>query len=192
MIDWVRFQSIMLQRGFDDPIIVADLYSLARIVIFRHFNYINNEVKQDLIAEGVLKALKMIKANYFDPTKSQTGVKNFLYTGMRNEMTNYLYRTRREILVDDFTTIKSDKLVCHVFVRCTIDYNKLKEYFQEYCNRFVNCTYEVAITLKQKGFEVINLDESDSPIFTGKRVKASMVNKLVCLMIWRIQDFCIE
>lgn len=68
------------------------LYTLAEIVVRKHF-YASLSEKEDLVSVGVLKAIKMIDSGNFDSNKGN--LCTFLYTGMRNEMHNYLYHVNK-------------------------------------------------------------------------------------------------
>lgn len=64
-------------------------------VVFRiHFYYITNEdLEQDLKQEGYLKAYELLAQGNYDPTKN---LRTFIYTGVRNAMTNYMYHQNKE------------------------------------------------------------------------------------------------
>lgn len=65
------------------------------IVVFRkHFYYITDkELEADLKQEGYLKAYELLAEGNYDPTRN---LRTFIYTGVRNAMTNYLYHHRKE------------------------------------------------------------------------------------------------
>lgn len=64
-------------------------------VVFRiHFYYVTNkDLEQDLKQEGYLKAYELLAEGNYDPNKN---LRNFIYTGVRNAMTNYLYHNKKE------------------------------------------------------------------------------------------------
>lgn len=74
-------------------------------VVFRiHFYYVNNEdLENDLKQEGYLKAYSLLKEGNYDPTKN---LRTFIYTGVRNAMTNYMYHTKKESH-EDLDTVSS-------------------------------------------------------------------------------------
>ena len=59
-------------------------------VVFRiHFYYVTNyDLEQDLKQEGYLKAYELLAQGNYDPNKN---LRTFIYTGVRNAMTNYMY-----------------------------------------------------------------------------------------------------
>lgn len=64
-------------------------------VVFRiHFYYVTDkDLEQDLKQEGFLKAYELLASNNYDPYKN---LRTFIYTGVRNAMTNYLYHNKKE------------------------------------------------------------------------------------------------
>ena len=80
------------QKGIDD------LYKLVEIVYNCHFSYAS-DYREDLYSVGLLKAIDFIKSGSYDPSRSS--LKNVLYTGMRNEMKNYLHKLSKDSPVED-------------------------------------------------------------------------------------------
>ena len=68
-------------------------------VVFRiHFYYINDlDLEQDLKQEGYLKAYELLADGNYDPNKN---LRTFIYTGVRNAMTNYVYHNKKESHTD--------------------------------------------------------------------------------------------
>jgi len=68
-------------------------------VVFRiHFYYIRDpELEMDLKQEGYLKAYELLAAGNYDPSKN---LRTFIYTGVRNAMTNYMYHHNKENHID--------------------------------------------------------------------------------------------
>ena len=68
-------------------------------VVFRiHFYYITDkDLEQDLKQEGFLKAYELLAGGNYDPNKN---LRTFIYTGVRNAMTNYIYHSKKEIHED--------------------------------------------------------------------------------------------
>lgn len=64
-------------------------------VVFRiHFYYITDkDLEQDLKQEGYLKAYELLSQGNYDPTKN---LRTFIYTGVRNAMSNYMYHANKE------------------------------------------------------------------------------------------------
>lgn len=69
------------------------------IIQRRHYGYIQGQTQEDLISVGVYKCVQLIQKGTYDCKKGP--LKNFLFTGVRNEMQNYLYGFKREIPVEE-------------------------------------------------------------------------------------------
>lgn len=88
---------------------VSDLYKLAEIVTNCHFTYVPYNEREDLTSVAILKAISFVKESEFDPSRST--LKNVLYTAMRNEMKNSLYRLSKDTPVDDEILIGANESV---------------------------------------------------------------------------------
>lgn len=76
------------QEGYDE------LHKLAETVYNKYYTYYKD--KDDLIQVGIIKAIEIIP-NY----NPKFQLRNYIYTGMRNEMRNYIYRNTRFFPVED-------------------------------------------------------------------------------------------
>lgn len=150
------------------------MYNLAQIIANRHFiSYINSD-SSDLIEVGVLKAVELIKSGVYD--KNRTSLKNYLYTGMRNEMKNYLNRMKKEILVDDTMLASRNSYTVMDYYNCYInitdDMIRSSIPFRITNQDFI----KVKSSLKYLGF---NLDHKS-------HVYYNEVSRYVGLVIWKI------
>lgn len=67
--------------------------NIVNVVFYTHYSYITNpELKKDLMQTGYLKAYELLNNGNYDPTMS---LRNFLYTGIRNEIHNTLYHLNK-------------------------------------------------------------------------------------------------
>ena len=93
------------EKDLGNPDVLANkLITLAEIVVRKHF-YSSSHEKEDLVSIGVLKALSMINDGNFSTKKGNFAT--FIYTGMRNDMHNYLYHQNKFNLVDIDTMIEN-------------------------------------------------------------------------------------
>lgn len=76
----------------NQDVLAEKLITLAEIVVRKHF-YASLQDKEDLVSIGVLKALTMISSGNWD--KSKGNFMTYIYTGMRNDMHNYLYHENK-------------------------------------------------------------------------------------------------
>lgn len=68
--------------------------NIVEVVLNIHFNYIKDpEMRKDLMQEGYLKAYELLADGNYDPSKN---LRTFIYTGVRNAMTNYRYHHNKE------------------------------------------------------------------------------------------------
>ena len=77
----------------------AYLKEFCNIIVCKNFSYIKSFEREDLISVGVLKCIDLISKQRFDPERNS--LKNFLWTGVRNEITNFLYRSSKESPVEE-------------------------------------------------------------------------------------------
>lgn len=68
--------------------------NLCEVVLNTHYSYIRDpDLREDLKQEGYIKALELIKRGNYAPNHN---LRTYLYTGIRNEMRNFLYRDNRD------------------------------------------------------------------------------------------------
>ena len=97
-LDLSRYQNILQTDIGSDT--VAQLEHLAEIVCNKHYAYLSPLEREELRQQALLKALVIIEQGTFDPTRSS--LKNYLYSAMRNEMSNIVYKKKREIPKEEF------------------------------------------------------------------------------------------
>ena len=141
----------------DDYLLYSKLCDLCNMIISRHF-YANTREKEDLVSVGVTKALSMISDGHWDPRKGR--LMSFLYTGMRNEMHNYLYRISREILYDDYYEESYTDISLEEPDILSIDF----KYVDDVCKSFISygdLRDYVVMNLEDNGFKVTNYKKDD-------------------------------
>lgn len=100
-------------KDLDNEVALANkLKKLAEIIVRKHFYASLNE-KDDLVSIGIVKAYSMIKEGNFSPEKGN--LCTFLYTGMRNDMHNYLYHIGKFNTsdIDDIKEVYKDEKNCY-------------------------------------------------------------------------------
>lgn len=157
----------------------ANLNDLCDIVLNVHYSYVLPVDREDLVSVGVIKALELLKAGCFDVERSS--LKNYLYTGIRNEMKNYIYKNRgKDTVVDDeiLTGINEDKInsIDYTDDTITISDEMLKPYLDRFSKRVDNLEFKLKSSLFDMGF-----------IVTGEFERKSYeeVSKIICLIIWK-------
>jgi hypothetical protein len=162
------------------------LLDLAGIVFRKHF-YASYEEKEDLISIGVLKALTLISGGTFDNEKGK--VINFLYTGMRNEMHNYIYHKNKKIKGMDVL----GESVFDVYFEddgFEIDFC----FVAEVCSGFLiygDLKFEVSEELKRRGFCVVGIQDdiiSESSLVISEEFKKDLLDRLCGVVLWKSRE----
>lgn len=72
----------------------AMISNIVTVVLRIHFYYVTNyDLIEDLKQEGYLKAYELLAEGNYDPNRN---LRTFIYTGVRNAMTNYMYHNKKE------------------------------------------------------------------------------------------------
>ena len=162
--------------------------ALCEIVLNKHYSYVELSVREDLISVGHLKILEMLNKKEFNPTRSS--LKNYLYTCVRNEMGNYLYRNTKEIQIDEEilyslneskanVTLDMEKAIIFIPLEEVVTVIKL---FKVPRTSIINIVHRLGILgLKVQGFSDIREEDC---ICTEKE------ERLCTLIIWRHLEAC--
>lgn len=156
---------------------LEDLDHLCTIIINSHYSYVNEYDKADLRQEGMIKALDLLASGAFDPTVSS--LKNYLYTGLRNEMKNYLYRNTKDSPTEDeilYSTKESEDQISDIELSvATMKVFQIKEILEK--TRGIAKIDKVVSSLKSMGF---NVD------YNGNSKRYKEVDRYVALIIWEV------
>lgn len=163
------------------------LMDLAGIVFRKHF-YASYEEREDLISVGVLKALSLIDGGNFNQEKGK--VLNFLYTGMRNEMHNYLYHRNKKIKGNDVLSETTNDVYFEdegfVIEFCSI---------AEVCSEFLvygDLKYEVIDEMKKRGFAVAGTQEDEvscGSYAMSVEFHKDLLDRLCGAVLWKSREF---
>lgn len=165
----------------DKETLANKLLELASLVYNRHY-YASKKEKEDLISVGVLKALTLIEKGEWRKEKGL--LFNYLYSGMRNEMHNYLYRNNREVCYKEFyDRSKYDSYFESEIFK--INFNDI----EEVCSCF-SCygrtENTVACNLKRMGFTVSEwVCDGSNCILLIDSMKHDLVSRLTSAVIWK-------
>ena len=152
--------------------------NLVNIIINTWFNYIRDpDLREDLKQEGFMKAYEMLETGNYDPSKD---LRTYIYTGIRNSMTNYLYHLNKEnhLDIDDFYTLEDDR----EYVSYTIDL----KYIKEVCDKY--SSYGNYINTVLKYFKDAGL--YDGPLLDGIKVKEIpfVKNAIIGDILWKMLE----
>ena len=117
--------------------------NIVQVVFYTYYNYIKDpELKQDMFQTGYLKAYELLNNGNYDPTMS---LRNYIFTGVRNEMHNMLYHINKVSFVDLEKLDKYDNVVGYhdtgeykvdtIFIKSICDkFNRHGSYFNSVAN----------------------------------------------------------
>lgn len=178
----------LTEDDMSNPEILGEkLLNLAEIVVRKHF-YASYYMVDDLVSVAVLKAIKSIKEGRFD--KSRGAFYNYIYTGMRNEIHNFLYHENKYIPVEDMQKYDTsrdidffidDNSVGEIDVRVvTIVCNKFRKFGDNLYER-------VALELIDMGFVVRGKFASEECALDrmySKEIVDNTIKRLCGCVVW--------
>lgn len=153
--------------------------NIVQVVFYTHYSYIKDkELKEDLFQIGYLKAYELLNNGNYDPSQS---FRNFIYTGVRNEMHNTLYHINKVSLVNLDVLDKYDNIIGY---HETGEYSIELQYVKKLCDQFIrqgNYFPSVANYL-------INLGIVESPKLEEDRSKLDkkMLEGITTLVLWEL------
>jgi len=153
------------------------LNNIVEVVLHVHFYYITDPyLKEDLMQEGYLKAYQLLNTGNYDPNQN---LRNYLYTGVRNAMTNYLYHSKKELhssldLFEDNFQVS--------YVPSEVDLSLPKELIDKYClkyKRYGDRRFSVCKKLSDMGFI--------TPKYREVEVKNDLITKAIVIeLVWSL------
>lgn len=184
---------------YDESVLATKLITLAEIIVRKHFYASVNE-KEDLVSIGVVKALCMIKDEKFSPNRGN--FTTYLYTGMRNDMHNYLYHQNKfnTVDIDEMLETGEDETYFQEDV-IKIDYSLIHTVCMKF-SQFLGDSIETSVlrSITDLGFEVDGILSNNqiSNTFSicndileesyGESVRDDMINRLVGLILWEKKE----
>lgn len=166
------------------------IMKLAEIVFQTHYSFLQ-EHKQDLISVAIDKAVRMIEKGDFDPSRGN--LRNYLYSGMRNEQQNYYVKylrfSRKEIVTDDLSLVQSIRpLYDSVY---TIDFSSVYSPILKFHRRYGDLRHFALDYILDIGWFILDdvPDLSDVPV---TNVPKNLQNKLRTILMWSVFDNIIE
>lgn len=167
--------------------VIKQIKQLTEIVVNNHFSYVGYYDREDLLLEGMAKALELIQEGKFDPSfysSDNPSMKNYLYTGIRNEMSNYLYRNKKELPVGEFFGDQAQSFPI-LEEEYNIEFSVIKECVEKYNKRYGSYLGLVINKLESMGF-VVNY--KPKIIETINNYDESLLEKLVVFVLWKLRE----
>lgn len=158
--------------------------NIVEVVVNSYFYWVDDfAFKQDLMQEGYLKAYELLKTGNYDPNQN---LRNYLYTGVRNAMTNLNYHNNKEkhssydtyndnVGVEynqDFMVCTSDK-----FAQYQIDPDLIIKSCNKFNSNYIGNVFDYFNSIGISTPKVVNKIETPNPIV----LKAIIVD-----IIWNI------
>jgi hypothetical protein len=159
------------------------LQDLAGIVFRKHFYASLNE-KVDLMSVGVLKALSLIDSGNWKEDKGS--VLNYLYTGMRNEMHNYIYHQNKDIKTDEVLRgITTDSYFDELGL--IINISVIDEVCKFFNSVYGNISGGIARELEGRGFRVVGLNRDKNKENTC--LNEDFLDRICGAVIWKNREY---
>lgn len=154
--------------------------NIVSVVFYKHFGYIlDNQLKQDLFQEGYLKAYDLLNSGNYDPSMP---LRNYLYTGVRNAMTNYLYHCKKEL---HSNLDELDKYENVVGIYDVDDYDIDIEHIKMLCDEFKRYgDYYMLVVSYLSSLGLIKLGDKNIEIDSNNQ----FLNSLITITIWEIYE----
>lgn len=170
--------------------------NIVEVVQKMFFYYVYDEdTLNDLKQEGYLMAYELLAKGEYDPSRS---LRNYLFTGVRNAMTNFMYKknkTKKDISHDtlesaefqDFMNVTSnDYFVGKVYTRieyqthCEITTEDIKEVTDRYTNYGKNLLEKSELKLSEK----LDIDTRDIELEGEDDTLPLVYNVIMGEVIW--------
>lgn len=112
--DLMKREMIISSEGnlLDESLFLQHCEKLAEIVCNKHYNYVKQHDRDDLYSVAIMKAFDLLSKG--DYLISSGSLKSYLYTGMRNEMGNFLYHNKKESPIESEIIDVNPDLRVHV------------------------------------------------------------------------------
>lgn len=111
--------------------------NIVEVVVNSYFYWVEDyQFKEDLMQEGYLKAYELLKTGNYDPNQN---LRNYLYTGVRNAMTNMNYHNNKEkhSSYDEFNdNVEYSPILSMGSSDIAISYEISAESITKSCNKF--------------------------------------------------------
>lgn len=154
---------------------VRHVVKLSEIVINKHFNYITGSERQDLFSEAMIKALTLADQESFD--KSKGSYKSYMYTGIRNEMHNYLYHAKKDSPVEDEVLLSRP---CERSFNIDIRQRDIDTIFKEYPVDYLLNEDKIKAYLSHMGIGARCLDKKPDLNYSEK--------KFIVYFFWKLKE----
>lgn len=166
----------------NEEILANKIMDLCSIVFRRHF-YANEDDKDDLISVGILKSYSLIREGRFNNEKGK--ILNFLYTGIRNEMHNYIYHNSKEICKNEIEGEEQGYYDQKCFeIESSLVTEVCKEFYM-----YGNLTYLVCEELEVRGFLINKKRVGSASDMIRNEFVDDVIDRLCGAVLWKRQEY---
>lgn len=178
----------------DKEVLGRKLMTLAEIVVRKHF-YASLDCKEDLVSVGVLKAITLINKGQWN--KGKGSFVNYIYSGMRNDIHNYLYHQNKFSFVDNESLPDGGRDDIYFEEECDIEYSLI----HSVCNKFIKSFGEfiedrVIYELEEMGYIVRGMRQNPYTVVHynyladkyGEEVESDIIGRIIGLVLWKKKD----
>lgn len=153
--------------------------NIVQVVFYTHFSFVDSkELKEDLMQVGFLKAYELLNNGNYDPTMA---LRNFLYTGIRNEMHNTLYHLGKIPTSSLDVLDKYNNVVGYNQVK---DYEVDKDVIKNICNRYKKFGDYYPIVANY----LSNLGILEEKTYKEPIVDEKLVESIITLTLWELYE----
>ena len=187
----------LTEDDIKDPDVLGEkLTTLAEIIVRKHF-YASWKDKDDLVSVGVLKALTLIHNGSW--TRAKGSFVNYIYSGMRNDMHNYLYHQNKFSFVDNesLPEIGFDDLYFED-AGCDIEYSIIHSVCMNFSGSFGDSVeLRVLEEMEELGFIIKGMGKESHTLMCcnnilrdnyGEEVESDMIGRLIGLILWKKRE----
>lgn len=191
------------ESDLENPEVLGEkLMVLTEIVISRHF-YASGYLFEDLCSIGVVKALSMIRDGHFD--RSKGNFVSFLYTGIRNEVHNFLYHENKKDTdpIDNVLNQGKDDDYFSDGGKVYISYSLVHLVCMSFTKTFGENIENLVISqLEEMGYYIKGRKLDNFTAFTyvynlieeeyGKEAEDEVVSRIIGIILWKRKEHALQ
>lgn len=187
----------LTEEDINNPDVLGrKLMTLAEIVVRKHF-YASSSDKEDLVSVGVCKGLSLIRKGQW--TKGKGSFVNYIYSGMRNDIHNYLYHQNKFSYVDNESLPETGSDDSYFEEEgCDIEYSLIHSVCMKFTDSFGEAVEDRVISeIKELGFSVKGMKNSSHTLIRcnlildnyGEEIESDIVGRLIGLILWKKKEY---
>ena len=192
----------LTEKDIDNPEILGEkLFTLAEIVISKHFYASMQRHFDDLRSVAVLKAIRVIRGGFFDKRKGNFA--SLIYSSMRNEIHNHLYHENKKDSVNlDVLMCKGeeDKYFTEDNSTVYLSYSLIHSVCLSFISSFGENVENLVINkLTDLGYSIKGRKSNNLPAFSysydpikeeyGKDCEEDIISRIIAIILWKRKEY---